>query len=325
MGNQARTPQVLAVGYPSLDWIYQVDQLPRAGQTARILSRASHPTPGGCPANIAVACVRLGLRAGVLAAIGDDAPGRAYIAALKAAGVDTRGVVLIRGGQSPLCLLLIDRAGHHLTFYDPGFSERRGLPLRIPDRWRKGIRLGVITVGPPAMVRKAAVWFQRHGIPILWSLKGDPKAWPHPLLDWLARHSQAILMNRMEALWLQEALQIRDWSELLQGSVQAIVITAGSEGSRVLDGQGWKAIPAVPPRRLVDSTGAGDAFTAGFLWGWLQGLSPEHCAQVGAVVASFVLEAWGAQQGLPTLAQVRSRYRRFFRESLCLSTLGGAR
>lgn len=325
MGNQTGTPQVLAVGYPSLDWIYQVDRLPGIGQTARILSRISRPTPGGCPANIAVACVRLGLKAGVLTAIGNDAQGRAYVAMLKAVGVDTRGILRIRGGRSPSCLLLIDREGHHLTFYDPGFSERRASSLHIPDAWKKGVRLGVITVGPPAMVRKAAVWFQRHGIPILWSLKGDPKAWPHPLLDWLAQHSHAILMNRMEAFWLQEALRIRDWSDLLQGSAQAIVITAGGEGSRVLDRQGWKAIPAVPPRRLVDPTGAGDAFTAGFLWGWIQGLSPEHCARVGAVVASFVLEAWGAQQGLPNLAQVRGRYRRFFHESLRLSAHGGIR
>lgn len=325
MNGPEMAPQILAVGYPSLDWIYQVDRLPDVGQTARILNHTPYPTPGGCPANIAVACVRLGLRAGVLTAIGDDAQGRAYLAKLKAAGVETRGVNLIRGGRSPSCLLFVDPEGRHLTFYDPGFSEQRGLTLRIPREWEKRLRLGVVTVGPPAMVQKAAAWFQRHKIPIVWSLKGDPKAWPSPLLDWLARSSQVIIMNRMEAVWLQDALQIQDWAVLLRGPARAVVITAGSLGSQVLDQEGWKAIPAVPPRRLVDPTGAGDAFVAGFLWGWIHGLSPERCARVGAVIASFVLEAWGAQQGLPTLAQAQWRYRRFFGEPLRSHVQGGGK
>jgi len=323
MGDKERAPHVLAVGYSSLDWIYRVDRLPDVGQTARILISRLRPAPGGCAANIAVACVRLGLRAGVLTAVGDDAQGRGYVAALKARGVETQGIIFIHGGRSPSCFLFVDPSGHHMTFYDPGFSERRRFALWIPMAWRRSLQLGVITVGSPAMVRKAAFWFQRHRVPILWSLKGDPRAWPPSLLDWLARHSQVILMNRMEALWLQNALRIKEWHDLLLGSVQAVVITAGSEGSQVLDREGWKSVPAVPPRRLVDPTGAGDAFASGFLWGWIHGLSAERCARVGAVVASFVLEAWGAQEGLPTLAQVRRRYHSFFNEPLDLHVRGG--
>jgi len=317
-----KIPHVLTVGYPSLDWIYLIDRIPEVEQTARILNRPAHPAPGGCAANIAVACVRLGLRAGVVTVIGADSLGRTYVGALKAAGVDTRGITIAPGERSPHCLLLIDQEGHHLTFYDPGFSERKRLSFRIPGHWERGIKMGVITVGPPALIRKAATWFQRHRIPMLWSLKGDPKAWPDSMLNWLAQHSQLIIMNDMEAIWLQEALQVRSWDALLAGSVRAIAITMGSHGSRVLDHQGWKLIPAVPPRRLVDPTGAGDAFTAGFLWGWVHGLPPERCARVGAVVASFALEAWGAQQGLPTLFQVKDRYHRFFREPLHMPVMG---
>jgi|GEM_PF-134247 len=308
-------PWILAVGYPSLDWIFRVDRLPEVGQTARILKRSARPTPGGCPANIAVACVRLGLPAGVLMAVGDDAPGKAYISALKGLGVNTQGIVRIRGGRSPFCLLLVDLEGRHLTFYDPGLSEGRKAWPRIPVSWSSSVRLGVVTVGDPIMVWRAAKWFWQRHVPILWSLKGDPQAWPKALLEWLSQNSRILIMNRAESIWLQEILRIGDWVAFFGDSDRILVITEGSAGSRVLSHGEWCSIPAVPPRRLVDDTGAGDAFTAGFIWGWINGFPPEGCARVGAVVASFVLEAWGAQDGLPTINQVRRRYRRFFGES----------
>ncbi len=68
----------------------------------------------------------------------------------------------------------------------------------------------------------------------------------------------------------------------------------------------------MPPRVVLDPTGAGDGFTAGFLAGLLRGATPEIGAQVGAVVASFVLEAVGCQTNLPGWEQTMARYREHF-------------
>lgn len=58
----------------------------------------------------------------------------------------------------------------------------------------------------------------------------------------------------------------------------------------------------------VDTTGAGDAFAAGFLFGWLKDKSPEDCGLLGDIMASFAIRAVGARTGLPTLAQLSRRY-----------------
>ncbi len=91
-----------------------------------------------------------------------------------------------------------------------------------------------------------------------------------------------------------------------------MVVTLGIDGCRVFDGKSIYDIPVAPPTQLTDVTGAGDGFTSGFLAGWLQDHSPLVCAQIGAVVASFVLEAVGCQTNLPDWAAMKQRYEENF-------------
>jgi ribokinase len=65
----------------------------------------------------------------------------------------------------------------------------------------------------------------------------------------------------------------------------------------------------------VDSTGAGDGFTAGYLAGHFRKFSPQTCARLGAVLASFVIESVGCQTNLPDWSQLTERYQMFFHDS----------
>ena len=98
--------------------------------------------------------------------------------------------------------------------------------------------------------------------------------------------------------------------------MEAITITKGSKGSIVMWRGGETHVPAVPPAKFIDPTGAGDAFCAGMLWGARFGLAWDSAARIGTVVASFAIEELGAQTGLPNLAAVRRRYSEFFGEEL---------
>ncbi|HID64175.1 MAG TPA: hypothetical protein EYP49_15760 [Anaerolineae bacterium] len=312
---------ILATGYPSVDHILLVNRAPQPGETGIILDARGleKATLGGCPCNIAVACARLGLRAGVIIVLGDDPEGRRYRDALAAEGVDTRGVQLVPGGCSPHCFLFVDPSGRHQTFYYPGISDRGDIALTLDDSLARGTRWGVITVGNATHNRAVADWFARLGVPILWSLKGDPHAYPLSLVERLANLSQLVVMNEDEAHALQTMLDLYTLDALFERGIRAIVLTMGAQGSRVIQTDRTVDIPPVPPRELVDPTGAGDAFTAGLLFGLCHDLSLELGARIGAVVASFVLEAWGCQTNLPTRAQMYKRYQATFGESLSLN------
>ena len=78
------------------------------------------------------------------------------------------------------------------------------------------------------------------------------------------------------------------------------------------DAGGVTRIPAVATSAFVDSTGAGDSFVAGALFGLLRGMDTAEAGRVAATVASFVVEAWGCQTNLPGEDQMRERYRAAF-------------
>ena len=86
------------------------------------------------------------------------------------------------------------------------------------------------------------------------------------------------------------------------------MLTLGGEGSRVMLPNHEHAIPIVPAN-MVDTTGAGDAYTAGYLAGIWRGFPPEVCGRLGAAAAAFALEALGCQTHLPDWDALQGRYK----------------
>ncbi len=309
---------VLAVGYPSADLIMRVSRPAGVGETATILDLPDLDAlnPGGCAANIAVGMARLGSRAGLVSAVGDDNASWKYLALLTADGVDISGVASVPG-RMPLCLLFVTPQGEHQTFYYPGVNAQK--PPDIPAAaLSAATKWGVITVGPKEHTSEMARSWHEAGVPILWSLRRDPAAFPPDLVRYLARVSSIAVMNEAEAEMLTTELGLERVEDLLSigERMEAVLITRGAEGSRVVWQDGEADVPAVPPDRFVDPTGAGDAFCAGVLWGRLRGFSWDRAARIGAVVASFVLEEFGAQAGLPDATSVARRLSKHFGEDL---------
>jgi adenosine kinase len=92
----------------------------------------------------------------------------------------------------------------------------------------------------------------------------------------------------------------------------ALVVTRGERGCSILERNGQTEVPAVPPYRLVDPTGVGDAFRGGFLKGMAQGASYTVCAQIGSVAATYALEHLGGQSHAFTWTEFLERYESHF-------------
>jgi adenosine kinase len=91
-----------------------------------------------------------------------------------------------------------------------------------------------------------------------------------------------------------------------------IIITKGKLGSYAMVREGEQieeySVPIVPAKKFVDAVGSGDAYIAGFLYGYLEKKTVKECMQYGATLASFVIEGMGATTTAPSISNLENRY-----------------
>src|SRR3989344_5670298 len=95
-----------------------------------------------------------------------------------------------------------------------------------------------------------------------------------------------------------------------------IVVTFGGEGSNIISRDGQIKVAATPAKSLLDPTGAGDAYRAGFIKGMFWGLSVQSCGQLASCVAAYAVETYGTQTHKFTLAELAERYASVYCEKL---------
>ena len=301
---------LLATGYPSLDYICPVSHLPAAGETGLVRSLPARYTFGGCGANVAVGLARLGFSAGIAMVVGDDTPGQDYISWLQREGVDTSNVTCLPNSPTSESRLYVDPEGEYQNFFFPAAADAWQGELKLTSLAEA--RHALLTVGALHYNRQFVRLVQQAGLPLIWQLKPDIYAYPPDALAELAHSSTILLMNRVECEYLTSTLGLSGPADLLSNTTRLVVVTLGAEGSRIYETAQTHQVPIVAPVRSVDATGAGDAFSSGFLAGWLQGRPAVECGRMGAVVASFVLEAVGCQTNLPDRAAMIRRYEENF-------------
>lgn len=301
---------VLATGYPSLDYILAVSHSPTIGETALLsaLPDDQAVTYGGCGLNVAVGLQALGHRTGVAAVLGDDPLGQGYHAHLREKGIDTRDVTLLPGAYTSRSYLFRSPDGEYQNFFFAGAADEWNETLNL--RSLSDARFALVTVGAFRYNAQFVRLARAANVPLVWQLKSDIFAFPKDSIHEFAAASAYILMNHIEADYVQQTLGVRQMGELLNDLTKAVVITEGARGCEVYSADGHIRLAAVPPAQIVDTTGAGDAFTAGFLAGVLREYELKVSAQIGATVASFVLEETGCQTNLPDWKQTQKRYER---------------
>lgn len=258
-------PDVVVVGYASIDFVWRAGSTPTPGRTAMLAGDVDPPPRfGGCGPNAAVQLARLGRAAGIVTWLGDDEYGQRYVRHLSAAGVDVRGVEVAAGRPSPRTLLIYDPSGSATCLYHPAGSRDQGLSDQAATLLREA-RAIALTVAPAPLTR-AALAVRRPDQLLAWDVKADVDAYPPTLCRDLLAAAAVVCLNRDEVGFLAPALEGagEPLERLRRASHGLLVVTLGAQGCLVSAASAWVSVPAEAVE-VADPTGVGDAFFAALL------------------------------------------------------------
>ena len=263
---------------------------------------------GGIAPNIAYTMALLGMRPRIMATVGEDFED--YRAWLEAKGIDTSLMQVIPGEFTASFFATTDRASAQIASFYPGAMAHsavqsiKGLAAR-PD-------LVVVSPSAPDAMMKFPAECRELGIKYLYDpsqqvlrLEGQELARDMEGAYFLFCNDYEYGLISKKTGW--------DLPEMLK-HVKVLVVTRGKDGASLYtDGQEC-FIPTVPEREIVDPTGVGDAFRAGFLVGYAHGWDWTLCGEVGSLAAVYCLECRGPQSHAYTRQEFVERFRKHFND-----------
>jgi adenosine kinase len=272
---------------------------------------------GGCAANIAYNLALLGEHPRVMATAGQDFS--EYRQWLEQHGVDTS---LIRDEPDLFTASFFvntDQGGHQIaSFYTGAMARARELSFHDLDA--DGIDLAVISPNDPQAMGKYVTECQELGIPYLYDPSQQVVRIASEDLREGLKGCDLLVINDYEFELLREKTGLG--TEAIRSiPTHACVVTLGAKGALIWAGGTVYEIPAVPPQRVEDPTGIGDAFRAGLIKGLALSLSWDLAGQMGALAATYALEQTGPQNHHYTLADFVTRFREHFDDDQALDVL----
>ena len=260
---------------------------------------------GGCAPNIAYTLALLGERPRLMATAGQDFG--EYRHWLEAAGVDTSLVKDVPDKFTASFFCSTDTANNQIaSFYTGAMAHAAELSFRSAGH----VDLAIISPNDPTAMTQYAEECRTLGVPFIFDpgqqcarMSGDE------LVEGLTG-AAIVIVNDYELELLRQKTRLDDGGIL--DRAKGLVVTRGEHGSSVIRRGGRVDVPAVPPRRIADPTGVGDAYRGGFMKGVAAGADDAVCARLGSVAATFALEHLGGQSHSYTWQEFKTRYEEHF-------------
>jgi len=287
---------VIGFGALNLDKLYRVKRMAKVGEHMPIAGVTE--SPGGSAANTVAGLAKLGARCGFIGAVGNDAEGRIMLEDFKKFNVDTNGVSVLEDCRTGVIIGFVDSNGERTLYPYPGANGM----LKEEDMdysYANKTRFLHITsfVDSKQMLLQKRILTELEDVKISFS-PGDlyVKKGLKTLMPFIKR-SSIIFLNVDEAAELTGKKYKEAALALIDKGAGIVAITLGGKGSYVTDGVKSFEEPAYKTK-VRDTTGAGDAFAAGFLYRMLGGASIDAAARSGNTAASFCIREPGARCGL---------------------------
>lgn len=302
---------ILALGSINADFQVRLEQPFGDADMAKALGLARFG--GGKAANVAYGARRLGHEAWLFGRVGDDDLASQALDPLRAAGVDLSGVSTVAGGQTGFAMVLVPPSGRKRIISAPNANNIwdddavAALCRRIGEAPPDSVLVADCEV-PAIVARQAVAAAKRRGLRTLL----DP-SFPERVDAGLLAIVGAVTPNESEARALLGAGDEEDAAdlarELARRGPPSVCVKRAGGGCVLLDGGRAVRVDAVEVK-VVDSTGAGDAFAAAFAAGWIEGRKTADAAGAGVAASTCAVTVFGAQPSCPTRDALDAMLRR---------------
>lgn len=296
--------RVCVVGSANMDLTFRTARFPQPGET--IPGQSLHQGMGGKGANQAVAAARLAADVALIACVGDDDFGNASIEAYRAEGIETSLIRQAKNQPTGTAVILVDANAENCIIVVAGANAAlTPRDIRAAAKTIKHSDAVLCQLEVPLDATLEAFRLAR-AANVLTILTPAPAG---QVTEELLQHSDVCVLNKTEISVLteqaveNEADALRAAVRLRARGVKRVALTMGVEGALLVDETGPTHVPAIQVD-AVDTTGAGDAFTAALAVSLAEGLSLIDSARRAVKVAAITVTRVGTQSAFPTLQQL---------------------
>ncbi|MBA3046289.1 MAG: carbohydrate kinase family protein [Candidatus Thermoplasmatota archaeon] len=290
-------------GHVNIDYLMKVEKLPKPNTSVEVSDVERFF--GGTGSNIAMMASAMGVRTALASFVGKDFP-KDFKDALFQAGVDTYDLAEIEGFLTPTCRIMTDAQENQICIMDQG-------PMAKMDKFAmaahtvESSEIIHISTGRPAYYKRIMKAARKLGKRIHFDPAQELRyVYTPEIFSEMLDISDLLFVNQHELKIAMKYLGMKKKENMLD-RVGIIVVTKGKEGSEIITLSGTTAIPAIKPTKILDPTGAGDAYRAGFYAGLSRGMDLETCGILGASASSFAIGTKGPVGKLPSWDEVRDR------------------
>jgi adenosine kinase len=260
---------------------------------------------GGCAPNIAYTLALLGERPRLMGTAGQDFDD--YRRWLEAAGVDTSLVKQVPDKFTASFFCSTDAESNQIaSFYTGAMANAAELSFRTAG----ACRMAIISPNDPRAMIQYAEECRALGIPYIWDPGQQCARMSGDELREGLEGAAIVISNDYEFELIRQKTGLDEAAVLSRAG--SLIVTRGEQGCTARQGSRQVSVPAVPPHRIVDPTGVGDAFRGGLLKGLAMGADLETCCRLGSVAATYALEHLGGQSHAYTWDEFQGRYATHF-------------
>jgi ribokinase len=298
-------PKIAVIGSIITDLAVKTSRVPMVGEN--LLAESLQIGPGGKGANAAVAVTRAGAEAMLIGCIGDDEFGRMEMAYLDQEGVDLSGVTIHPEAATGAAIIMIDVEGENTILVVKGANDYLSKDTVVNILNTHHNILDGILVNfeiPEAVVAAAVQAGEDFRIPVIVDA-GPPRAYaPETWANCTVLSPNALEAATLVGYSIEDEADVEQAArELLAAGPQAVVLKLGSRGAMILSEDQEAILPAFPVE-VVDTTGAGDAFSATLTVAIADGHSLEEAVLRANAAGALTVTRIGTMTVMPTRQEV---------------------
>lgn len=299
--------KLLVIGSLNMDTVLNVSHMPNRGET--ILANEMNEIPGGKGANQAYAMGKLGADVAMIGCVGADKNGQKLLKNLQSVNVDTQAIQILEDKPTGIAMITVEESGENSIIVVSGANfELKEHWLLKQQQYIQNCDVIVAQLEVPIeTVSAAAEMAKSKGKVFLL----DPAPAVNVLPDTFFQNITIIKPNETELQILTgkptgtEEEIVAAANILLQKGVQKVIVTLGEKGAMLVTQQGYQTFSARKVK-AVDTTAAGDAFTAALALKLSQGCNEEEAITFAIKVSSIVVTRKGAQTSIPSYEEVQN-------------------